>query len=552
MKRYVFAIICGIARFMLAAQDTDNLSVEVVRAYDPSLPSAEKVNRVPVFTIDSVEDTTKVLYLLKTIRPLTHGYPLNPIPAAKVQHEPAGSTENVQGYVKAGIGYSLSTLLDAEVGGSPSSSFAWDIYAKHYGYYGDIINSKDEKVPTLNMDNDIGLALHKSFNNNFVAFNGGFAPKFAKYYGYDADNYSLEEYKNLNKDSTDAQFLKTYVDLIFSGSKNTWNYSANVSFHDFRANQDRNEDAVQTKIMAEKNIDSAFSIGAAAHGNIYMQSAAVSAQNHTHFAIIPHGRYKRRWIDAAIHLNITIDKHNSMKTYFLPSANFTALLFDYAFCPYFEVNSTLAPYYFANAISENPYINPFDTINLKETLKYNFILGIKGKYRTTFDYKIWADYTILNDEHFFYNTMDAVGNYFNIIYDNGGRFSVNLNANLRVLHGFELGINYIFQTYYLDSLSVTLHKPQHVFTAMAKYNFSSNFVLSAMVNVRSCYYFLSKNMEYEQNNTGIDISLSAEYAFSKYCGVFLHLNNILSQNYEIYNGYNQYGFIGIVGFLVKF
>jgi len=49
-----------------------------------------------------------------------------------------------------------------------------------------------------------------------------------------------------------------------------------------------------------------------------------------------------------------------------------------------------------------------------------------------------------------------------------------------------------------------------------------------------------------------DLSFGANYKMSKEVGIFMHVNNLLDQRYQVYNGYPVHGFTALVGGSVSF
>ena len=531
-------------------------TIEVVRTYDPSLPDAQKINLTPRIPPDTARHTPHIAYTMRTIKPLSEGYLLTSIPPAKVQREPAAAPEKLQGYLKLGLGYSLSALLDAEAGGSGAAGWSWLLYARHYGNYGDIANERAEKVPTLDLHNDIGVGVRKAFNRRTLALNAGFAPRMVHYYGFDTNVFSLQKYNALHSDTAAQQYLHTYASLDFNGINGSWNYGVGVSAHDFRAKHARTEDAVGLRIFADRRLDAdtMLTLGAEAQAKGFFRSPALARQDHLHFAIAPYGTYRRNWWQAALRLGLLADKHSETKVIFLPTLNFTAAFLDGILRPYFETGGKYLDNTFEMLAAANPYISPFDTLDFRETQTYSFAVGIGGRYRSLIAYRVWADCDILTNAHFFYNTAAVASSYFNLIYDNGYRFSANAQLSAAVSPAFEVNLMYSFQQYILDSLAHPLHKPNHLFSLEARYNLWNKLVLSAGLEMRGGYYALDlrSNGGYKERPAGFILNLNAEYRFFNNSSAFLHLNNVLSSRYQYFNGYAIYGFGAMLGYALKF
>jgi len=49
-----------------------------------------------------------------------------------------------------------------------------------------------------------------------------------------------------------------------------------------------------------------------------------------------------------------------------------------------------------------------------------------------------------------------------------------------------------------------------------------------------------------------DLSFGANYKMNKEVGIFMHVNNLLDQRYQVYYGYPVHGFTALVGGSVSF
>lgn len=544
-------ILIAAASWCASAQDVPTRTVEVTKAYDLALPDAAKINTMPRIHVDTTRLLRNFTYTLRTVSPLSEGYLLNPIPPARVQRETAAAPETFQGYARLGLGFATSTLLDAYIGGNTSSNVVWTLYANHYGNYGKVKNENKEKVYNLNVLNDIGFNVRKDFEHNGIAVNAGFAPRFVHYYGYNVDTFQLADYDKLGNDSIAQRYLKTYVSVDFSGQINTWSYGINVAFDDFRAKK-LAEDGVRARTFLQKKIDSSLTVGLALDVDFFAREG--DWDNHTHFALTPYGVYRRDWWEASARLAFTEDYHGS-KSHFmlLPTLNFTALFFDDVLLPYAEIKGELQDNTFESLASENPYLSPFAMPAFATTRNYAFGLGFKGRFRSTVSYNAWIDYTILKDAHFFVNTPESLGNYFNVAYDDGGRFATNAQLTAHLSRAFDAQIYYRYQNYNLKKLEHPLHQPQHLLEVAGRYNLWNKLTFAANLHLRGKYYALDRfKGDYISRPMGCDLSLNTEYRFFTGSSVLLQLNNLLGSRYQVFNGYNTYGFNVMLGYTFRF
>jgi len=226
---------------------------------------------------------------------------------------------------------------------------------------------------------------------------------------------------------------------------------------------------------------------------------------------------------------------------------------------------------YSSMVNENPYIDYNTDLKPSEEV-IQIYGGFKGKISRRLSYLIGVNYSINQNEALYYQTNkiypDSVvfNNMFTPVYDDvnrlkfGGKFRF---SSQRTTIGME-GNYYIYNT---DSLSKLPHLPEFD----AKLDIAIN--ITDKINITAGASVIGKQKGYVINMPGnpllsfapsipvydefdlsmaTDISLGAEYKYSKNMYFYLNANNLLNQNYQRWNGYNQQGLLILLGARIAF
>ncbi len=563
MKRVFFPLLMMLAAATnLTAQDEGlTKTVEVSRAYEPTIPNAYKINPIP-----RIDDTTKVAttftYPLRQTKPITDSYLTNPIPPARIQHERYNkSEERNSGYVRVGLGVKTTTLLDAYYGSQRGKDFLWDVYANHYGNYGDVKNEAKEKVPTLDMRNEFGASGQYNFAKGVLYANAGFHRHDVRMYGYDTKSFTLNDYKALPNDEKRQYYNTTFASVKYDGYgqlDSAWKFGGKFNFYDCRNRYPQAEDALEFNLHAGRSITPTTMVGMELNTNIYMRNSELAPSNNTVVSLLPQAIERRENWEASAKLNLTFDNFSGdVKTYFYPVLNFTALLNDGLFLPYVEVSGDHQINNFKTITTENPYITPDIQQKLRNTQKaISFKGGIKGHIGSMFSYDLELAYAFVNDMYFY--ATDTVhdqynlGNQLDILYDDVKLFTFKGGVRVLPSSALELRLWLEYNKYTMDKLPVAYNRPSTSVQMKVNYNLWKKLYMYARPSLLGSY----KARDFEGNEVkrglGFDLSLGADYQFENRSSVFLQLNNVTVSRYQVYNNYPTYGINVMLGYSFLF
>jgi len=218
----------------------------------------------------------------------------------------------------------------------------------------------------------------------------------------------------------------------------------------------------------------------------------------------------------------------------------------------------------------NPYLDP--SIRLKSAWK---VIDLSGQidYRpfTSLRLSPAAGYDITKDMPAFFNAYptaegvnDFYGNLFDVKYMNSNRFWIGMNA----LYAFRSFLTFQGEVYYNQFVNFSSdntvnnllkenghrawNRPGLQTRLRADYTPIDELNLFVDYKVEAMRYTATSTNFSEAMDPINDLSLGANFKLTKDVGVFLHVNNLLDQRYEVWNGYAVHGFTAMIGGSVKF
>jgi hypothetical protein len=543
---------------LAAQEDLLTKTVEVQRTYDPTLLDAYKISPIPRID-DTAKVSAKFSYPLRQVKPMTDIYLINPLPPARVQRERYEQISQTCAYLRMGLGLKSSTLLDAYIGSERSKDFLWDVYANHYGNYGDVKNESGEKVPTMDMRNEVGASAQYSFRHALLSASLGFKQHAVRFCGYDTDSFKLADYKALPAEKVKQYFNQTYVNLEYKSAgapDSAWSYSARFGFYDYRSKSLQVEDALKFNLYADKALTPTATVGLTANTDVYLRSERLAAGSSAVVAVEPYARERRGWWEGTAKLNFVFDNvTGSLKTYIYPTVRLTAFLVDNVFLPYVEISGRHEANTYASLTTANPYLAPDTSPYIRSSRNaISFKGGVKGKLGSLLTYRLGLEYAFINDMAFFVTSPDsaALGSYFNVAYDDVRRFTFGGNLHFQPTRAWEFRYALRYDTYHMDKLAKPYNRPALDMRLSGYYNLWDKLNFYASFNVYGGYTALSFAGKEVERSSGIDLNFGASYSFFNRSSVFFQLNNIMSSRYHVYSSYPTYGFNVMAGYSCMF
>jgi hypothetical protein len=553
----VLALVAGPTK-LAAEEEVLTKTVEVQRAYDPTLLDAYKISPIPRLD-DTAKVRVKFTYPLRPVKPIANIYLLTPLPPARVQRERYEQSSDVRAYLRMGMGAKLSTLLDAYVGSERSRNFLWDAYANHYGSYGKVKNDAGEKVPARDMRNEIGASAQYSFERALLYANAGFRQHAVRFYGYDTGSFGLADYEALPADKVRQHFNRAYFNLEYRSAElpdSTWGYGALFGFYDYRSKSMQAEDALKLCLYANKILRPTTTVGLTVNTDVYLRSERLAASSNTVVSVEPYAKERKGWWEGTAKLNFAFDNASgSLKTYLYPSVNLTALLVDNVLLPYVEVSGRHEANTYASLTAANPYLAPDTPPDIRSSrTTVSLAGGVKGKLGSLLSYALGLEYALTNDMAFFLTSPDSamLGSAFSVAYDDVKRLTFSGNLLFQPVRALEFRYALRYDSYGMDKLLKPYNRPALDMRLSGAYNLWNKLNFYASFNIYGSYAALDFAGKEVLRSSGVDLNFGAAYSFFNSSSVFVQLNNIMSSRYHVHSSYPTYGFSAMAGYTCVF
>ncbi|MEK6783101.1 MAG: hypothetical protein AABY93_15480 [Bacteroidota bacterium] len=198
--------------------------------------------------------------------------------------------------------------------------------------------------------------------------------------------------------------------------------------------------------------------------------------------------------------------------------------------------------------SENLWVNKnVDIFHSNRSI--DFFGGIKGKLGRTLGFGTGVSYANLKGLYFYQNSITNRAK-FDVIYDNGNTQRTNLFVELNYAQSnvIRMLLRGDYFNYSTDQLLEAYHRPAYML------NFNSNFNIykKLLVNIDFITQGGIKAYDVETSRVvelkpALDLNVKVDYYVSKQFSVFLKLNNLLSNQYQVYLNYPVRGFQAMGG-----
>lgn len=539
-------LLCMLGLFtnVFAQSDTIQKRIEVVRAYEPIVNDAFKINYLPIIN-DTVKKTVRYNYELLPHH-LSTLFSVKPIKAAKMVGEPLDELYN--SFIRFGMGNFYTPLVEANYHNLRSKYGSYGFDGRFLGSYGKI-KLDDGTKESIGYNDSYLRAFGKRIWRDYVI--GGsvkYSLASANNYGYDAkkdvflavsrDDYEMSQRMNViggkmyvkstHVDSTHLNY-KADIGYDYVSDKHSFNQSkldVNTAFDHFW-NKERVGADIGIKVLIPNNeLDSGVT---------------------TKFKLRPWlSTYGNRWkVKAGVSI-VYINTPREDKMYLYPFGNLQYNIAGDLIVPYIDVNGGTDVHDYESLVRENIYLTPGITAeptNNKLTMKG----GLKGNLSPVVSYNFSAAYSLIDNMYFFINDYEKspFGNSFKLIYDDvelftmSGHIGINPSERLR----FNLKGNYY--NYKMGVQEHAWHKPDWDITLNTQYNIQDKMIFALDIYGFSSRYAMGRDTRSVLLEGNLDVNFTAEYRYTPVLSFFTRLHNIAFQKYETWNQYpvEKFGFM---------
>lgn len=528
--------------FHLEAQEKIEKRVQVVKAYQPKVKDAYKITELPDIT-DTSQVTTEFDYYLLPRRMETE-VEVEPIPAATMVGEPL--TELYGGYFKFGMGHKIAPLVEFSLTNKRSEDYALGVFLRHHSSTGKVTLANDERAPAGYADNRLKLFGKKFYDHAVLDGDLSVSSNTRYFYGYDVSlaDTSLDDKKEIKQNffrfQAGAGLKSTYIDSTHL------NYDFQLDYHHLG---DRFESA-ENRVVFTGELDKYYDqnhLGLQTGIHYLDRAFPTDTSSHTLVHLKPWvARFGDGWrVKGGVNFFADAAGGNTT-TRLYPVGSVEYDIISQYIIPYGGIDGRLELNPYDHIAGENPFVRP--GLHVRNTNhKMIFYGGIKGNLSSSVYYNLQAKYTFFDDMYFFVNDVASTGgaaNQFRVEYHEGERMNLFGELAMDLSNDLHLRMEGNYYNYVLyESNAKAWHKPSYDMTFSLRYNLRDKILAEADVFLSGKRWVKSGGNfgEVSRLDGFTDVSLQLEYRYSKVLSGYLKLNNLLSNNYSMWNYYPVYG-----------
>lgn len=523
---------------VIAQEELPAEEVDVVKDYEITTKEGTRIKTAPeVYEIET--PAYKYEYDLD-INPVTVEYPAPYILPVAMQADDPDPYYN--GFVKASYG-SLN---------NPNFSAQYDAIATDYYTIGTTIDfTRLEESSTEN----------KSYGRTYVDLHGDYfltqEQKISLKLGGDFQNihsFGFNQLANDSINSNEGRLSNIFVDAtyLFSDPASKLSYGLDLNYDRVSAGlTDQNENDIDllihgaTKISSDLLFRLGLGINYAKLSNVEEGSDAIWYANPS----ISFSRGK-----TGIKLGATFANGSEGSAIF-PDAQIRFNLSRQAFILELGAEGEYVQQDLHHLSQINPYLSTLNSI--EDSKQYNFYVGMSGHLKKEASYSVRAGYKLMDNLSLFTNATLTDRSLFNTMQDDLSSIyiagSVNLHPSDKL--SVDLGVTKQFLEPNGIGVQDIIRSPFHMVPLLVEGNLDFELIPSRL-NIRSSVYlmegvkFLSTN-GLETGDFGVDINFGLDAQIIDRVKLFAEAKNVLSNKYQRWNGYENFGANFLGGLFVK-
>ena len=573
-----FGLLMGAGNAM-AQKDSLKLKqeVEVVKAYQPSILDAQKINDIPQIKPEQTEAPTFDYSIFS--KPVFSTFDPTPVAAAKMvgdPKEPLGL-----GLLKLGLGNYLTPYGELFFNAQPTKKSNFGMHFSHLSSSGKVKLLNEDLVKAPESENTAEIFGKKFFRKSTLSGSLAFDRKAFTYYGYAGDRLSDALKEEMIPYFQDKQYFSkgTATFHLKSETLSTaeLNYDFGAKYHYFISKTGQTEHEVVLSGDVSKNIDNALGLLSASL-TVYKADSIMNRfysefgkKQQTILRANPSVMWSTENASLQLGLNtaiiLDIDTDADLKIWPKVKAEWSPV--PQVLTLFAGVDGHLQHNTYSAIAAENPYVDPYHDV-ANTNYKYIVSGGFKGKLTSKTNYVAEASYSAIEKQHFYilygqdvFN-LSSVGprslnNTFDWVYDDVNILKLSGEIMHSVSDNFSVRLLGNYYSYDLKSIAKPWQMPDFDFTLSGVYKPTEQIKFTAdifAVGKRSALISelpnSSKPSLVVNMDPIIDLNVGAEYQFSPKLNFFAKLNNFGFQKYEQWLGYTNKGLNWMAGISYSF
>lgn len=588
IKYILFTFLIGAALNVAAQRDTSlTQEVEVVKAYNPTISDANKVNDMP--KIEEEEQQKPTFNYSIYSQPIYSTFSVNSLKAATVAEKRKENTG--LGLVRAGVGNYNKPYGEVFFNSQNTRNTIFGIHGKHLSSHGKLKLEGGDKVKAPFSENQAEMFIKHLYRNSILSVNLDFDHNGFNYYGYPVDSIPAplkEEGQTVNYLGTKQTFSKGGINISLknaNANRRDLTYDFNFIYQYFGTKTSQREHFGEFTADINKPLNTGAGILNA--GITYVQAdqiynrdlEGIAKRNQTWLFAKPAYYIGNETANIKVGFNawFVLDNNADAVAKIAPNirANFAPV--KEIINIYAGVDGNYINNHYSKIAYENPFVNPeHDVMNSFE--KLHFYGGFDGKFATKTNFKIAVDYSMINDQPLYYLVQyvypyagpnpdpSVIDNDFNILYDDMDLLKFNLEIFHTASERLDLLLSGNYYVYKMNSQEEAWNLPDWDAKLSLGYKITEQLSVTSDIyligtrkalisefagfvtttSVSSSLIAAPPILKSYNLNAAFDMNFSANYKITQKFSVFAQLNNFGFQKYERWFGYSvqSFNFLG--------
>ncbi len=568
----------------LAQRDSTELrkEVKVVKAYEPSISDAYKINDIPRI---NHEDSDKPTFDYQiNSQPVFSTFTVDPVEAAQMAKEPKEKLG--KGLIKGGIGNYLSSYGELFFNAETGRRSTFGMHFKHLSSNGKIKLLNTDKVDAPQSGDAAEIFTKHMFRKSTLSTSIYFDRKAFKYYGYTGDTLSNEN-KELLLPYWNAKqsFSKGGLNIKLAsnnGNYDSFRYSTSLNYQVLGSKTGQMEHLAKLNGLFNKEFESFW--GQLDAGLTYLHTDSIFNTTNNAFGIKqqiilklnPSMLLEGDMASLRIGINSYSVMDDDLEGEYLLTPNVKASWspIENTLTLFAGIDGYLEHNHYSAIATENRYVNPYQDI---QNAKYQYILngGIHGKFSPQVNYRFEVAYSSIANQHFYMlKETETLGNLpteyemvrsntFDVLYDDCNELTIGGELHYAVSNEIDFLLNGKYFSYDMNLLETAWQKPNYEVSTSVNFNpegpmhFTADIYMigkrKALIQTDTFNPLLSSTTPESTSNTIvdmdpiIDLNLGIDYQYSPKLSFWGQVNNFSFKKYEYWAGYTNQGLTILAG-----